>query len=291
MGSRRSLTFAEVQSRCGTRAMNRTLRRLVLLTAVCLCVTSTMTHSQGARQAEPASIPSTHAKVILPNAPAPLASQRQVSPAPLVATPDLQLAPNGAGSAASHRLLAATDLRGQPSTQSRLGPKSVKLSFFGFTEEASASKECGLDEARLRNMMQTVLDAAGLTVPSGENGEATMVVQLGSSRQGDLCVTLMEVGLQAEGTVTLAFNGTPDTRAVILQMCAGVSVNPNADPAAHAKAVEGHLNDLVTKVTRQWRESPATRAAEGARTSLAIKCDDPRLMEDGPWGQPSSRGH
>ena len=66
-------------------------------------------------------------------------------------------------------------------------------------------------------------------------------------------------------------------------MCAGVSVKIQTRTQPHAKAVEGHLNDLVTKVTRQWRESPATRAAEGARTSLAIKCDAIETMEDGPW--------
>ena len=82
------------------------------------------------------------------------------------------------------------------------GPKSIRVIFSGFTAE-DASKECGLDVERLKGAIQSVV--GGLTVAYAVKADADIELQLQTVREFDVCVTLMQLGLSAEGTSTLPF--------------------------------------------------------------------------------------
>ena len=67
------------------------------------------------------------------------------------------------------------------------GPKSIRVIFFGFTDDAS--KECGLDVERIKGAIQSVV--GGLIVASAVKADADIELQLQTAREFDVCVTLM----------------------------------------------------------------------------------------------------
>ena len=110
------------------------------------------------------------------------------------------------------------------------GPKSIRVIFFGFTEDAS--KECGLDVERIKGAIQSVV--GGLIVASAVKADADIELQLQTAREFDVCVTLMQLGLSAEGTSTLPFRTSDTGKEVFIETRSGVSVNRSATPAIHA---------------------------------------------------------
>ena len=136
--------------------------------------------------------------------------------------------------------------------QTDAGPKSIRVIFFGFKED-DASKECGLDVARIKGAIQSVVDLRGLTVATDAKPDADIQLQLQTAREYDVCVTLLQLGLSAEGTSALPFRTSDTGKEVFIQACAGVSVNPSATPAVHAEAVEQHIKELATRmIYRKW---------------------------------------
>ena len=134
----------------------------------------------------------------------------------------------------------------------RPGPKSIRVIFSGFTDDAS--KECGLDVARLKGAIQSVVDAGGLTVAYYLKADADIQLELRTVRELDMCATLLQLGLSAKGTVTLPFKtsilvGTK----VLIQVRSGVSINPSATPALHAERVERRCKELATlMIVQEW---------------------------------------
>ena len=132
------------------------------------------------------------------------------------------------------------------------GPKSIRVLSFGFTDDAS--KECGLDVERLKRAIQSVVDARGLTVAYALKADADIQLELQTVRQLDMCATMLQLGLSAEGTVTLPFKtsilvGTK----VLIQVRSGVSINPSATPALHAERVERRCKELATlMIVQEW---------------------------------------
>jgi hypothetical protein len=135
--------------------------------------------------------------------------------------------------------------------QTDTGPKSIRVIFFGFTEDAS--KECGLDVDRIKGAIQSVVDLRGLTVATGAKPEADIQLQLQTVREFDVCVTLLQLGLSAEGTSALPFRTSDPGKEVVIQACAGVSINPSATPTVHADAVDHQIKDLATRmIYHKW---------------------------------------
>ena len=129
------------------------------------------------------------------------------------------------------------------------GPKSIRVIFFGFTDDAS--KECGLDVERIKGAIQSVV--GGLTVAYAVRADADIELQLQTAREFDVCVTLMQLGLSAEGTSTLPFRTSDTGKEVFIETRSGVSVNRSATPAIHAEAVERHIRDLATRmIFHKW---------------------------------------
>ena len=153
-------------------------------------------------------------------------------------------------------LLTAVSFCGAPAhaqmQSDRPGPKSIRVIFSGFTDDAS--KECGLDVARLKGAIQSVVDAGGLTVAYYLKADADIQLELQTVRQLDMCATMLQLGLSAEGTVTLPFKtsilvGTK----VLIQVRSGVSINPSATPALHAERVERRCKELATlMIVQEW---------------------------------------
>jgi len=131
------------------------------------------------------------------------------------------------------------------------GPKSIRVIFFGFTDDAS--KECGLDVERLKRAIQSVVDARGLTVAYALKADADIQLELQTVRQLDMCATMLQLGLSAEGTSTLPFRTSDTGKEVFIETRSGVSVNRSATPAIHAEAVERHIRDLATRmIFHKW---------------------------------------
>ena len=121
--------------------------------------------------------------------------------------------------------------------------------FSGFTEDAS--KECGLDVERLKGAIQSVV--GGLTVAYAVKADADIELQLQTVREFDMYVTLMQLGLSAEGTSTLPFRTSDARKELFIEACTGVSVNRSATPAIHAEAVERQIKDLATRmIFHKW---------------------------------------
>ena len=78
--------------------------------------------------------------------------------------------------------------------QSDTGPKSIRVIFSGFTEDAS--KECGLDVERLKGRSRASWWADRRIC---RKADADIELQLRTVREFDVCVTLMQLGLSAEG--------------------------------------------------------------------------------------------